>query len=128
MYLRVVRIDHRSDEGVPIALLFRDEVAQPGDKCTIVSLCLAIGMLMVRGRRNMFDVKAGHCALKMSGSELRPFSARMRSGNPYAYAQYVRNDSVTTWDMLDFSWIARVNFVEVIRYHQDVVMARYRPQ
>ena len=40
-----------------------------------------------------------------------PLSDSMRLGISYAYAQCVRIVSVTTWDDVEFSGIARVNFM-----------------
>ena len=42
-----------------------------------------------------------------------PLSDSMQSGSPSAYAQDERKASVTVTDVVDFSEIARVNFVNL---------------
>ena len=70
MHLRVVRVSKRLDEGVPVALVLRDVMAQSSDYFTIVPLRLAVGLRVVCGRRDMLDVQAGHSVLEIARCEL----------------------------------------------------------
>ena len=72
LYLRAVHVGQRLDEGVPVALMLRDVVAQASDQCIAVSLCQAAGLRMTSGRRDMLDAHAGHHMLKIAGCDLWP--------------------------------------------------------